>query len=238
MKNNDNNIRMKGKEKASLLSAFSFLISKGFLLSAFSFLISKAFLLSAFCFLLSTSLYAATSEEKRLVDVNGDGNITTADAALIYSYILGTADAKVTIEQVDVNGDGKVNTADVVEVYVAMKGFVDVTSVTLNHSEVSMERGESLQLVATINPSNATFQALTWKSSATSVATVDANGEITANGVGTATITVTAANGVKATCVVTVKGFEGQGTDTNNDYDFGGRGANERRGEWGNLWSK
>ena len=107
MKHNDNNIRMKGKEKASLLSAFSFLISKGFLLSAF-------------CFLLSTSLYAATPEEKRLVDVNGDGNITTADAALIYSYILGTADAKVTLEQVDVNGDGKVNTLDVVEVYVAM----------------------------------------------------------------------------------------------------------------------
>ena len=40
MKHNDNNIRMKGKEKASLLSAFSSLISKGFLLSAFSFLVS------------------------------------------------------------------------------------------------------------------------------------------------------------------------------------------------------
>ena len=121
MKNNDDSVRMKGKEKASLLSAFSFLISKGFLLSAFSFLISKAFLLSAFCFLLSTSLYAATSEEKRLVDVNCDGNITTADAQLIYDYILGTADDSLTTEQVDINGDGKVDTADVVEVYVAMK---------------------------------------------------------------------------------------------------------------------
>ena len=30
--------------------------------------------------------------------------------------------------------------------------------------------------------------------------------------------------------------MSGQGTDTNNDYDFGGRGANERCGEWGNLW--
>ena len=216
MKNNDDSVRMKGKEKASLLSAFSFLIS-------------KAFLLSAFCFLLSTSLYAATSEEKRLVDVNGDGKVTIDDTKLIYSYILGTADAKVTLEQVDVNNDGVVNTLDVVAVYVAMKDFVDVASVTLSHSEVSMERGESLQLTATINPSNATFQALTWKSSATSVVAVDANGEITANGVGTATITVAAANGVKATCVVTVTGFEGQGTDTNNDYDFGGRG------KWGNL---
>ena len=115
-------------------------------------------------------------------DTDGDGRVTTADAQLIYDYILGTADAKVTLEQVDVNNDGVVNTLDVVAVYVAMKDFVDVASVTLSHSEVSMERGESLQLTATINPSNATFQALTWKSSATSVATVDANGEITANG--------------------------------------------------------
>ena len=43
-----------------------------------------------------------------LVDVNCDGNITTADDSL-------------TIEQVDINGDGKVDTADVVEVYVEMK---------------------------------------------------------------------------------------------------------------------
>ena len=172
---------------------------------------------------LCTAMAAITSTVVS-ADTDGDGRVTVDDAQLIYSYILGTADAKVTLEQVDVNNDGVVNTLDVVAVYVAMKDFVDVASVTLSHSEVSMERGESLQLTATINPSNATFQALTWKSSATSVATVDANGKITANGIGTATITVAAANGVKATCVVTVTGFEGQGTDTNNDYDFGGRG--------------
>ena len=153
-------------------------------------------------------------------DTDGDGRVTVDDAALIYSYILGAADAKVTIEQVDVNGDGAVNTLDVVAVYVAMKDFVDVTSVTLSHSEVSMEKGATLQLTAIINPSNATFQALTWKSSATSVATVDANGKVTANGVGTATITVAAANGVKATCVVTVKGIEGYGYDS-DDSEFG-----------------
>ena len=34
------------------------------------------------------------------------------------------------------------------------------------------------------------------------------------------------------------KGFamSGQGTDTNNDYDFGGRGTNERRQGWGTDW--
>ena len=39
MKHNDNNIRMKGKAKAPLLSPFCFLVSKGFLLSAFCFLL-------------------------------------------------------------------------------------------------------------------------------------------------------------------------------------------------------
>ena len=53
-------------------------------------------------------------------DTNGDGKVTTADAEFIYSYILGTADEEVPLEQVDVNGDGTVNTLDVVAVYVAM----------------------------------------------------------------------------------------------------------------------
>ena len=63
----------------------------------------------------------AIVDKATLADVNCDGNITTADAQLIYDYILGTADDSLTIEQVDINGDGKVDTADVVEVYVAMK---------------------------------------------------------------------------------------------------------------------
>ena len=103
---------MKSKEKASLLS-------KGFQLSAFSFLLSKGFLLSAFCFLLSISVMAAATSTQ-LADTTSDGKVTTADAELIYSYILGTADEEVPLEQVDVNGDDTVNTLDVVAVYVAM----------------------------------------------------------------------------------------------------------------------
>jgi hypothetical protein len=106
MKSNDNGTGMKGKEKASLLSPFPFLLSKGFLLSAF-------------CFLLSISVMAATNSTLP-ADTNGDGTVTTDDAALIYAYILGTADEAVTLAQVDVNGDGTINTLDVVEVYVEM----------------------------------------------------------------------------------------------------------------------
>ena len=65
------------------------------------------------------AMAAATSTQR--ADTTGDGQVTTADAELIYSYLLGTTDEEVTPNQVDVNGDGTVNTLDVVAVYVAMK---------------------------------------------------------------------------------------------------------------------
>ena len=32
--------------------------------------------------------------------------------------------------------------------------------------------------------------------------------------------------------------MSGQGIDTDGNHDFGGRGVNERRGQWGNLWNE
>ena len=32
--------------------------------------------------------------------------------------------------------------------------------------------------------------------------------------------------------------MSGQGTDTDGNHDFGGRGVNEHRGKWGNLWNE
>ena len=53
-------------------------------------------------------------------DVDNDDIVSKDDAALIYSFICGTADESITANMVDVNGDGKVNTADVVEVYLKL----------------------------------------------------------------------------------------------------------------------
>lgn len=162
----------------------------------------------------------AVADKAIFADVNRDGLIDNSDAQLIYSYILGTADANLSIAQVDVNGDGVVNTLDVVEVYIAAKEFVAVTSITLDNTEVKLKKGDVLQLTATINPSNATFQTLIWKSNFPSVATVDENGVVTAISNGTASISVTATNGVKATCVIMVQGMDGHGYDS-DDSEFG-----------------
>ena len=169
-------------------------------------------------------------------DLDGDGQLTADDASVIYSYILGTADEAVTLAQADVNGDGTVNTADVVEVYVAVRDFVHVTGISLDKSSLSLTEGYAAQLMATINPSDATDKTVTWSSDDKAVATVDADGKVTAIAPGTATITVTTADGgFTATCIVKVreKGISGWGHDS-DDSEFGG--AKERRGTWGNLW--
>jgi uncharacterized protein YjdB len=82
---------------------------------------------------------------------------------------------------------------------------VPVTSVSLNYSSLTLSVGNTATLVATIVPGNATNQSVTWASSNTSVATVDANGVVTAHAAGSATITVTTVDGSHtATCTITV----------------------------------
>ena len=86
---------------------------------------------------------------------------------------------------------------------------VSVTGVTLNKSSATLTEGDTLTLTATVAPTNATNKNVTWKSSDTTVATVS-NGVVTAKKAGTATITVTTADGSKTeTCAVTVRPNDG-----------------------------
>ena len=81
-----------------------------------------------------------------------------------------------------------------------------VTGVSLNKTELTLTEGDSVTLTASIAPTDATNQKVTWNSSAPAVATVDADGKVTAVDAGTAVITVTTEDGNKtATCTVTVE---------------------------------
>ena len=82
--------------------------------------------------------------------------------------------------------------------------LVAVTGVSLDQTTATLTAGNTLQLTAIVAPDNATNKNVTWSSSNTAVATVDA-GLVTATGGGTATITVTTEDGSKtATCTVAV----------------------------------
>ncbi len=88
---------------------------------------------------------------------------------------------------------------------------VSVTGVSLNKNALTLHVAEYEQLTATIAPVNAGNQNVTWTTSDSSVATV-ANGLVTGMGNGTATITVTTADGgYTATCAVTVIESSGGG---------------------------
>lgn len=82
---------------------------------------------------------------------------------------------------------------------------VPLTGVSLNKASAALNKGDTERLTVSFDPADATNQSVTWESSNTSVATVDGSGLVTAVGGGSATITVTAAEGGKtATCAVTV----------------------------------
>ncbi len=80
---------------------------------------------------------------------------------------------------------------------------VPVTSIKLDKSSVTLKKGETSQLTATVSPADATNKTVTYSSSNTKVAKVSSSGKITAVGGGTATITAKA-DGKTATCKVTV----------------------------------
>ncbi|OIV42609.1 hypothetical protein BKM63_06975 [Flavobacterium johnsoniae] len=80
-----------------------------------------------------------------------------------------------------------------------------VTGVSVSPTTATVGLGTTQQLNATITPANATNQNVTWTSSNTAAATVNASGLVTAVATGTTTITVKTADGNKtATSTITV----------------------------------
>ena len=85
---------------------------------------------------------------------------------------------------------------------------VKVSGITLSQTSLTMTaNGQTASLTATVTPDNAANKNITWSSSDSSIATVNANGTVTAVANGTADITAIAADGsgVSAKCSVTVK---------------------------------
>jgi hypothetical protein len=83
---------------------------------------------------------------------------------------------------------------------------VAVTGVSLNKSELSLNKGDSEILIATVLPSNASNKSVTWSSSDDSVFTVSNNGLVTAVGdSGNANVIATTVDGgFTAQCVANI----------------------------------
>ncbi len=125
--------------------------------------------------------------------LNSDGTITGIPSAE------GTPTVTVTATNAS-GSDSKEYTLNI------KSATVPVTGVTLDKTTLELFTGNTATLTATVQPSDATNQNVTWESSNTEVATVGANGKVTAVGEGNATITATAEenSNISATCTVTV----------------------------------
>lgn len=88
----------------------------------------------------------------------------------------------------------------------ALPPAVSVASVSLSAETLQLYTGEAKQLGVTILPEDATNKNVSWTSSNTAIATVDANGLVTAVAEGTAEITVTVEDGeFSDMCAVTIE---------------------------------
>ena len=141
---------------------------------------------------LTPTIEPADATNKNVTWSSSDEAVATVSDGVVTGVKVGTAE----ITAKTVNGLTAKATVTVEE--------IPVTNITLPTKEASMTIGGTMDLKPTIEPADATNTHISWSSSNPDVATVDANGRVTAKGAGTATITGTAASGVKVTLVVTV----------------------------------
>ena len=150
---------------------------------------------------LTATVLPENADNKNVTWTSSNSSIATVDAN---GKITAVAPGLAVVIATTVDG-GKVATCAVTVTNPA----VPVQSVSLDKTTLDLNIGENATLVATVLPENADDKTVTWTSSNTAVATVDATGKVTAIAAGEAVITVTTTDGGKtATCTVKVNDKE------------------------------
>lgn len=130
---------------------------------------------------------------------------TRGDIAIISRNALRTKEKEVEGTLLDALVASAAVDNETAEVY---KSSVRVKSITLNESDLLMNRGGSVQLIASVLPEDVTDKSATWFSSDPKIVEVSSDGLLEAKQFGTVKITATASNGLSAVCNVTVEPIE------------------------------
>ncbi|WP_419212160.1 Ig-like domain-containing protein [Maribacter sp. X9] len=146
---------------------------------------------------LTATVSPSDATDRSVVWDTSDPSIATVDAN---GRVTGVSEGSVTVTVTTVDGGYRSTT----EVTVVSRD-IPVSGVSLSPGELSLPVDGSSTLTATVSPSDATDRSVVWETSDPSIATVDANGRVTAVGVGSATVTVTTVDGgYRSTTEVTV----------------------------------
>lgn len=141
-----------------------------------------------------------SSSDTSVATVDHNGTITGVKTGICYVYATSTDGNEVV---------GRVK--------VTIKPAVPATSVVINASEVVLLPGNTRALTVRLKPSKST-DGYQWVSTDTSVATVDANGVVTAVGQGNAEVYCIADSGVESSCEIIVLAMNAT-TITLEQYD-------------------
>ena len=128
----------------------------------------------------------------------------TSVAIISYGRVKGVAEgtANITVSVADSNYKPEQVT---LQVTVSEKK-IEITEVLLNKYAETLTEGDTITLSAEVLPYDTTYSKnVSWSSSNEAVATVSADGTVTAKSAGTAIITATSENGMTASCTITVE---------------------------------
>lgn len=147
--------------------------------------------------------YESSDENVATVDENGVVTAVGVGECTITTTIV--ADTTATAEDAGVDSEMLVVPENAKAETKVTVGKV-IESITLDSNEGVLSVGNTHTIKATVFPEDATDKAVTWKSSDESIATVDAEGNVTAKGTGNVTITAINSDGdVSSTYGLTVK---------------------------------
>ncbi|MGN0350089.1 MAG: alpha-amylase family glycosyl hydrolase [Roseburia sp.] len=154
------------------------------------------------------------------------GNELTVRVPALNGLILAEQAKKITVNQSAL--------APAYEESYTIEERVLATSVSVDKKTLSLEKGKNSKISATVAPADATNGGeVVWTSSDEQVATVSANGVVTALKAGTVTITATATYSreqVKAICTVTVTDSSQNTGDSDNSGNENNSGSDNNSG--------
>ena len=161
-------------------------------------------------FQIEAAVLPENATDKKISYSSSDKNIAAVnEKGLIFAKSVGTA--SITLKA----ADGVSKTISVT----VTAARINVTEIAVPSTDenISIVKGRTHRLNATVKPDNATDKTLTYSSDHEDIASVDTNGLIIAKKVGAAALTITAADGITKTLNVTVTEAEVAVTDIEFD---------------------
>lgn len=147
---------------------------------------------------------AYVSSDESVATVDESGNVTAVGVGECTITTTIVADTTATAEDAGVDSEMLVVPENAKAETKVTVGKV-IESITLDSNEGVLSVGNTHTIKATVFPEDATDKAVTWKSSDESIATVDAEGNVTAKGTGNVTIMAVNSDGdVSADYALTV----------------------------------